>query len=128
MVNGTDRGQLGAEISTKDFKSMVSGVGSALGGDDGGPTPHEYLEAALAGCTIITVKMYAQRKQMKLVATHVSVDTISEGAVSKIARKIRFEGDLTPEERARLLEIANKCPIHKMLHGKIEVETLVEEV
>ncbi len=127
MVTGTDRGQLGAEVNTTDFKSMVAGVGSSLGGDDGGPTPHEYLEAALAACTIITVKMYAQRKQMKLVATHVSVTTLSEGAESKLERKIRFEGTLTPEERARLLEIANKCPIHKLLHSKIEISTVVEE-
>ena len=129
MVTGTDRGKLGAVISTADMKSMAAGVGASLGGDDGGPTPHEYLEAALAACTVITVKMYASRKNMPLIATHVTVETESESAEkSKLNRRIRFEGNLSPEDKKRLLEIANKCPIHKLLHSQVEISTVMEEV
>ena len=129
MVTGTDRGKFGAVISTMDMKSMAAGVNASLGGDDAGPSPHEYLEAALASCTVITVRMYAERKNIPLIATHVTVETVSESAAeSKLSRRLRFEGALSAEQRTRLLEIANKCPIHKLLHSKIAIETIEEAV
>ena len=127
MVTGVDRGQLGAHMSTPDAKMMVSGMGTDLGGDDSGPTPHEYLEAALAACTIITVKMYAQRRKLPLINTHVEVNTQHDGDTTTLFRNIFFEGDLSEENRTKLLEIANKCPIHKLLSGKIIVQTIQKD-
>lgn len=128
MISGVDTGKLGANLSTTDAKMMVAGVGEELGGDNQGPTPHEYLEAALAACTIITVKMYAQRKEIPLVATHVEVNTQKDKDGTTLFRHITFEGDMSEETKGRLMEIANKCPIHKLLSGKITIQTTQKEL
>lgn len=93
------------------------------GGQDQAMNPHELLESALAACTSITVKMYAKRKGMKLSDVEVQVHTESEGKESVISRKINLIGDLSEEEKTRLLEIADKCPIHKLLTSQISIKT-----
>lgn len=93
------------------------------GGQGTGPTPHEFLGAALAACTSMTLKMYAGRKSMKLDNAIVTVDITREGDVETFARDIELVGDLSAEEKERLLEIANKCPIHKALAGDIQIKT-----
>ncbi len=110
-------------IATARNHEVTSDVSAALGGDDLGMNPHELLEAALAACTSITVQMYARRRGIALEDTKVEVHTVSEGAQSVISRKIEFVGTLTVEEKAKLLEIANKCPIHKLLESQIKIET-----
>ena len=123
MVKGSRSGNLGATIST-EHHHLISGVLPALGGDDEGANPHELLEAALACCTIITVQMYANRKGWKLASTDVSVDITNEGLDgTSMVRTVTFNGDLSDDERKRLLDIANKCPIHRLLSGKISIET-----
>lgn len=123
MIQGRRKNNLAAELSVRQF-SILSGVTKELGGADEGPSPHELVEAALAACTIITVQMYANRKQMKLESTNVTVKIESESKeASTISRQIEFVGDLTQEEKGKLLEIANKCPIHKLLESKITVAT-----
>lgn len=123
MVTGKRSGNLAATLEVRHHK-LLTGVLPDVGGNDEGPDPHELVEAALVGCTIITVQMYANRKQMKLESTDVRVKIVSEGKEgARIEREVTFHGDLTPEERARLLDIANKCPIHRLLSGKIEIET-----
>jgi putative redox protein len=94
-----------------------------LGGDDTGPGPFEHVLAGLGACTSMTVKMYADRKGIKLTKVEVvlSAEKRDDGYV--LTRSIKLEGQLSAEERARLLEIANKCPVHKMLTGKIEIES-----
>lgn len=126
MIQGIDSGKLGAKVTTSSGKEILSGVAGSLGGDDQGPNPHELLEGALAACTIITVNMYAQRKGMPLVSTSVKVHTESEGAQSKLSRVIHFTGNLTPADKERLMEIANKCPIHKLLSSQVTIETRQE--
>jgi putative redox protein len=123
MVQGKSLKDLAAEIVAGHFQ-IISGVSKEMGGNDDGPDPHQILEASLAACTIITLHMYAKRKQMKLISANVTVKVESESAqVSSISRKIHLEGELSPEDCERLLEIANKCPIHKLLCSKITINS-----
>ncbi len=93
------------------------------GGDDAGPEPHEWLLSGLAACTSITVKMYADRKGWPLEAIEVSVDGSRQGDAFVLSRRVELRGALSEEQRARLLEIANKCPVHRTLTGPIRIET-----
>ncbi len=93
------------------------------GGENKGPTPHEYLAAALGGCTMITMKMYAKRKNIDVGNTEVSVKVIHEGEKTIFEREIFFARDLSREDKDKLIGIANKCPIHKTLHSRIEIQT-----
>ncbi|MEA9357343.1 OsmC family protein [Bacteriovorax sp. PP10] len=125
MITATRNGTLGAISSVRDHQ-ILSGTTKESGGDDEGMSPHELLEAALASCTIITVQMYANRKTWPLESTDVVVTTDSEGATSHLTREITFKGNLDEEQKTRLLEIANKCPIHKLLTSHIEIETILK--
>jgi len=123
MVNGSRKDNLSAVLEIRKHE-IISDLAEKLGGKDEGPDPHEILEAALAACTVITVQMYAQRKQWGLESTDVLVRIDSEGKEgNRITRDVKFVGDLTDDQRSRLLEIANKCPIHNFLTTKTEIET-----
>jgi|SRR5690554_346922 len=95
-----------------------------LGGQNAGPTPMELLAASLAGCASITMKMYADRKQWPLdeAEVHVEVDNTSESGITKFKKQIIIKGDLTDEQKKRLLNIADKCPVNKALQQKIIME------
>lgn len=95
--------------------SIGSDEPTSAGGDDSAPAPHELLEAALAACTSMTVKMYAERKgwPLRSVEVRVHIDKSPEGNV--LRRTIRLHGALDEEQRVRLLDIAGKCPVHKTL-------------
>ncbi len=91
-------------------------VSEPKGGSDSAPDPHQYFEAALAGCTAITVQMYADHKKIPLKNVDVQITITKEGKEgNEIERKIRFEGELTDEQRKRLFEIAERCPIHRLI-------------
>ena len=96
----------------------------ADGGADTAPTPMQIVLSALGACTAITLHMYAGRKQWPL--THVDVDLQlnpdgkpADG--NQITRTITLHGALDEEQRSRLLQIANACPVHKLLEGKVEI-------
>ena len=123
MVNGKRLHNLAADMTAGDFQ-IISGVGEALGGNNEGPNPHEILEASLAACTILTLQMYANHKKIKLTSANVIVKIDSESSeFSVISRKIQLEGELSAEERAKLFEIADKCPIHKLLSSQIAIQS-----
>ena len=105
-----------------DFQ-LLADVEVASGGTNTGPSPHEYLAAALASCTSMTLKMYAGRKSMNLSNVIVTVHVERESDIEKFTRDIQLFGELAEEEKQRLLEIANKCPIHKALSGEIQIKT-----
>lgn len=122
MITGTRKDNLTAEITVRSHK-IISGMLEKLGGNDEGPNPHELVETALAACTILTAQMYANRKGIKLESTDVTVKIVSEGADSVIEREVSFKGDLSEEERTKLSEIVEKCPIHKLLQSNIKINT-----
>jgi putative redox protein len=115
-------GPLQQKLSTGDLH-FLSDAEVSKGGSGTGPSPHEYLGAALAACTSMTLKMYASRKAMSLENAIVIVDIERVGDAEKFMRDIQLIGNLSAEEKERLMEIANKCPIHKALAGQIQIKT-----
>lgn len=109
--------------STTRSHSILADTSIANGGQDEAMNPHEILETALAACTSITLKMYAKRKSMALDDVHVEVHTVSEGKESVLSRKIHLVGALSAEDKSRLMEIADKCPIHKLLTSQITIQS-----
>lgn len=87
------------------------------------PDPHQLLDAALAACTAITLRMYAARKGIPLDDVRVGIDHVERDGVYRMRRTLEFVGDLTEVQRTRLFEIAEKCPVHKTLSGRIEIAT-----
>lgn len=111
--------------STVRSHSILADTGVASGGQDEAMNPHEILETALAACTAITLKMYAKRKNIPLEDVHVEVHTVSEGKEeSVLSRKVQLLGPLSAEDKTRLMEIAAKCPVHKLLISHITIQDL----
>lgn len=98
-----------------------------LGGTDVGPTPHELLLMSLGACTSMTMKMYARRKSWPLSDVRVRLRFLRGGEAATVERKISMMGVLDCEQRARLVEIAEKCPIHRLLSSGIVVVTSADE-
>jgi putative redox protein len=92
-------------------------------GNGEGPNPHDLLNAALGACTAMTVMMVAQRKQWPLQDVKVEITHSEDDASYRIERKIELVGTLTEEQRSYLMGIANKCPIHRALHKKFEIDS-----
>jgi len=102
---------------------LLTDVPPALGGEDSGPEPHDLLAAALAACTTLTVNLYAKRKGYAVDEVKVSIKHGQEGEAYALHRSIHYVGALSEEEKQRLTDIANKCPVHKTLSGKIQITT-----
>ena len=105
---------------------ILTDVSQAHGGEETGVEPHDLLAASLGACTALTVTMYAKRKEWDLQDIVVSIQHGQQGDTYVLTRRIQYIGNLSTEEKQRLTEIANKCPVHKTLSGKINIVT--EEV
>lgn len=96
-----------------------------LGGGDKGPTPDELLEASLAGCTAITLRMYADRKKWPVAGIEVTVSLERTEGKTLFTKNIQVNGTIDETQRQRLLEIAKICPVSKTLLGEISIESRV---
>ena len=114
---------------------MIADEPAAKGGGDLGPDPYRFLAASLGSCTVMTLNMYARHKGLKVEKVHCEVthDRVhaddcqdcesSSPTIDRLTRAIRIEGELNGSERERMLEIADRCPVHKVLEKKILIES-----
>jgi putative redox protein len=128
-----------AQIKSDPYKTLLSDGRHTLiadepaanGGQDLGPSPSEFLLSALGACTSITLKMYAERKGWDLREVRVELDLESRReagkTITEIARRIHLEGELDADQRQRLMDIADKCPVHGILTGQISITTEEKE-
>ena len=108
---------------------------AAFGGTDTGPSPYDFLLAALGTCTSMTISLYARRKgwpledvtvslhHSKIHATDCAECETKVGRIDRIERQIQLTGALTNEQRAKLMEIADRCPVHQTLTSEINIRT-----
>ncbi len=135
IVVRTGHGKFGTEVHTASHR-FVADEPTSYGGDNTGPTPYDLLLGALGTCTAMTMKMYADRKGLAFEGTTIQVthernhEEDMEHAVAEdgmqtqaLHRSIEIHGDLTDQERAKLIEIADKCPVHKTLEGHLHIHT-----
>ncbi len=114
---------------------LLADEGEEVGGDDFGPSPYQYLSTALSACTVMTMQMYARRKGWSLREVRVHVDHGKRyvddckncdkptSKVDHFDRIIEIEGDLDETQINRLLEIADRCPVHRTLHNEVRINT-----
>jgi uncharacterized OsmC-like protein len=107
-----------------------------VGGMDSGPGPYDLLLAGLGACTSMTLRLYAEHKRLPLervsvTLTHGKIHAADcedcetrEGKIDRIERAITIEGDLDADQRKRLMEIADKCPVHRTLESEIDIRTV----
>ncbi len=135
IVVRTGHGKFGTEVHTASHR-FVADEPTSYGGDNTGPTPYDLLLGALGTCTAMTMKMYADRKGLAFEGTTIQVtherhhEEDMEHAVAEdgmqtqaLHRSIEIHGDLTDQERVKLIEIADKCPVHKTLEGHLHIHT-----
>lgn len=120
--------------------TMVADEPISFGGDDFGPSPYGYLNAGLAACTVMTLKLYAERKKwdLKEVFVYIShskkhsddleIETDTPKYLDHITKKLKFVGDLDEKQKQRLKEIASKCPVHKTIASEVIFDTSIIEL
>ncbi len=113
----------------------ISDAGKEVGGQETGPNPHELMLAALGSCTSMTMKLFAQRRGWKIdeVTIKLNEDSIEDPnnpgkKIAKITRDIQVKGDLNEEQLSTLKNIADKCPIHKLLVESKQILTNLESL
>jgi uncharacterized OsmC-like protein/alpha-beta hydrolase superfamily lysophospholipase len=137
LVTETRQGKFQQRVAIGQHR-LIADEPVAVGGMDSGPTPYDLLLAGLGACTAMTVRLYADAKGIPLTRVAVALthtktyatdcaecDT-KEGKIDRIDRVVTLEGDLDDATRAKLLEIANKCPVHRTLHSETWVPTRLE--
>jgi putative redox protein len=123
--------QARASIGTTNYQTAIvtghhkltADEGPGLGGKDVGPGPYELLTSALAACTAITLRMYAERKQWPVTAIQADVTFVREGDKQHIDRVLTIEGKVDDEQKKRMTEIAERTPVTLTLKGGLEIRT-----
>ncbi|MEQ8503688.1 MAG: alpha/beta fold hydrolase [Rhodospirillales bacterium] len=131
VVEETGQGKFQNAVSVGGRHVLLADEPADMGGTDTGPGPYDFLLTALGACTAMTIRMYADMKKLPLTKVRVTLkhDKIhaedcadcetKTGKLDRIVRDLHFEGDLSDEQKAKLLEIADKCPVHRTLHSEI---------
>ncbi|MEA5447359.1 OsmC family protein [Leptolyngbya sp. CCNP1308] len=114
----------GQDVAIRQFQ-LTADEPAAIGGDDRGPTPTEFLLAGLGSCKAITIQMYAERKGWSVDRVGVVADLKTVDRQSIIEVRLTLAGDLTEEQRQRLREIGDRCPVHRLLSAGTEIRTLL---
>ncbi len=134
VVSETGRSKLQNVIAAGKHR-ILADEPADVGGMDTGPGPYDFLLGALGACTSMTMRLYAERKSIPLDRTTVTLKhsrvyakdceecETKEGMISRIERTIAMEGDLDAEQRKKLMEIADKCPVHRTLTSEISIVT-----
>jgi uncharacterized OsmC-like protein len=135
VVRETGKGEFQQEVISGPHR-LVADEPVAVGGLDSGPGPYDLLLAALGACTTMTLRLYADRHQLPLTRTQVrlrheriyAVDCAEcetkSGMIDRIESTVTLEGDLNDEQRAQLMAIAEKCPVHRTLKSEVDIRTL----
>jgi putative redox protein len=137
-MNNENLTEVVAKISQKNYKTEIFArqhtvIGDeplSIGGEDLGMMPFELLLGSLGECTAITLRMYAARKawDVKNISVKLTLKEISaDDKTSYINRILSFEGDLTEEQKNRMLQIANACPVHKLMTNPIQIQSFLEK-
>jgi uncharacterized OsmC-like protein len=131
MVSETGTGAFTQDIQAGGHHLLADEPQKA-GGDDRGPGPHGLVLSGLGACTSMTLRMYARRKKWEIGAISVAlrlraINADDPAAGRRIEREIRVDGPLSPEQREKLLEIADKCPVHRTLTGPLQISTRLAE-
>lgn len=113
------------EIKSASGNTLIADEPLEAGGKDLGFSPKELLASALAACTAATLRMYADHKKWDLQEVKLEIDLEQNETKTKtsINRKLEFIGNLTEEQRIRLLAVANACPVHKILTNPVEISS-----
>jgi uncharacterized OsmC-like protein len=138
VVRDTGRGQFQQEIVWGSHH-LIADEPTGVGGLDSGLGPYELLLASLGACTAMTLRLYADTKHLPLKSARVRLRhsrihaedcaerETKSGMLDHIERVITLEGDLNDDQRSRLMEIADKCPVHRTLKSEIEIRTSEEQ-
>ena len=121
----TSEGGYGQKITTSAHE-ITSDEPMKRGGTNTGPSPFELLLSSLGACTAITFRMYAERKQWNLGSIRVRLRFLKDGDAQRIERTIALSGVLDAEQRAKLLEIADKTPVTKALAPGVPIQTTLD--
>jgi putative redox protein len=122
VITHRGEGKLQQVIEIRPHR-LSADASAEAGGEGAGPEPHDLLAAALGACTALTVTMYARRKGYRLDDVDVHISHAQQEGAYTFTRRIRYLGELSDAERARLTDVANKCPVHKTLAGQIHIVT-----
>ena len=109
-------------IATGHHK-LTADEGPELGGKDAGPAPYDLLTSALAACTVITLRIYAEREQWPVTAVHADVHFAREGDKQRIDRVLTIEGAVDDEQKKRMADIAERTPVTLTLKGGLKIKT-----
>ena len=147
MANNSDKKIVHIHLGSENYKTvmtagnheLISDEPEKVGGKDLGPDPYDYLLMSLGSCSVITMRMYADRKEWPVEDIYIELRHFKDHAddckdcddpkarIDKIEKEIIIKGDLSNDQIERLLEISKKCPVHRTLLNDIEIKSTVEK-